>query len=1101
MIKKIAHIADVHNRKSPIRNVEYEQVFDNLYKSLKKVKPDRIAIAGDLMHDYIDVQGEQMMLVNKFLKNLSKIAPLVITRGNHDILKKAVNRVDPIEALTSVIDNKNITYLNDTGFFEDDNIMWAVWKHGDKKSPWKRGYKKIDGKTYIDIYHDPIYACKSPSGFEFNSSNLTKIDNFKGDYSLFGDIHLKQYFKNKTKAYCGSLIAQDFSEGDDQFHGYLLWDIENGSVDEYPVENEFSYRSIRVTSFTDFDDLDIDIDEPTKYMRVRTIWNCLPNTKTSENERKIREYIKDKYENIILFTNKNEFLEDDTVDLVSDEQLDNITDKEVQQLIFTEYFEKIGVDKDIINEILKLDDEISSRIKYDEFTSIEWDLVKAWGENLFSYKNFEINWSELNGLTQIVGENAAGKTTILSKNIAYVLYGKTPETETPEKNGDSRYVNKQLDVNYCLGGIILEANGVYYGIVRKTTIERNKKGEIKSAPSEVKYHLLSSPDDELTDDNLVDNLTEDRKHKTQKQIQRIVGSYDNFVRTVITSSDSLNKILSSKQAEFTDTVLQDSGMDVFDIKLNEFKEFIKEKNKLPRVLCDITKTKEEISKLTEKIEELNKVNLGINSVDIPKLNDRITAGDLYVQNELSKLYKIDDDVMNLDVSLKEGEIKSLETQKSKIVEREKLLTVERDKLASTYDEELLIKLNEKKDEHKLIENDRKLQIKNIERKILEEEHNIELVNGVIFNLNRDGKDLKEKLHELKNSKTCPTCNQLVSEDAQKHIETEIKQLLGKANDIIKNIDIEKNKITDLHKPNIDKLNGEINVIKENIHKSALELENELVEIGKLTNLKNETISRTEIENTLKNIPIEIENFELKISSIYSLIEKHVNSKKQIQENNNINSNVTKGNTLLENLRNELTEFNNNVLNNKNTILNMNGEIKTKEELILAFKKQEEIDNVRELYKKAIHRNGIPTQLLSNKIIPRINDVMANLLTNLPFAVSLDSVDLKLKLRYNNNIKSEINAISGSGKERTFSSIVLKFALNQVNLKSKPNVMLLDEMMGKLTGDSVEEFIELLNVIKLKLNKLLIIEHNHELNPDHIIKAVRGDDEISTYSII
>ena len=95
-----------------------------------------------------------------------------------------------------------------------------------------------------------------------------------------------------------------------------------------------------------------------------------------------------------------------------------------------------------------------------------------------------------------------------------------------------------------------------------------------------------------------------------------------------------------------------------------------------------------------------------------------------------------------------------------------------------------------------------------------------------------------------------------------------------------------------------------------------------------------------------------------------------------------------------------------------------------------------------LYKKCVHRDGIPRQILSNYIIPKINLTLDNILSVAPFKVWLDQDDLRPKLVYNNRPTAIIDCISASGKERTFAAIVLKFALNQVNVKSKPQFFLL-----------------------------------------------------------
>ena len=129
MIKTIAHLADIHIRKTPTRNEEYQQVFKRIIASLKKEKPDRIALVGDLVNDYLDLQGEQLIMAHWFLNELAAIAPVRITRGNHDCRKKNLKRVDSIKAIVETLHNQNVVYYDSTGFFDDDNITWAVWHH------------------------------------------------------------------------------------------------------------------------------------------------------------------------------------------------------------------------------------------------------------------------------------------------------------------------------------------------------------------------------------------------------------------------------------------------------------------------------------------------------------------------------------------------------------------------------------------------------------------------------------------------------------------------------------------------------------------------------------------------------------------------------------------------------------------------------------------------------------------------------------------------------------------------------------------------------------------------------------------------------------
>jgi DNA repair exonuclease SbcCD ATPase subunit len=98
-------------------------------------------------------------------------------------------------------------------------------------------------------------------------------------------------------------------------------------------------------------------------------------------------------------------------------------------------------------------------------------------------------------------------------------------------------------------------------------------------------------------------------------------------------------------------------------------------------------------------------------------------------------------------------------------------------------------------------------------------------------------------------------------------------------------------------------------------------------------------------------------------------------------------------------------------------------------------------------------------------------------------------------------KAEINAIESSGMERSMICIALKMALRKVNNKSKCDMVLLDEIMGKLIDESVEQFIELLNNIKQQVDKVIIIEHIHDVNPDYVIDVSKDKNGISKFELI
>ena len=147
-----------------------------------------------------------------------------------------------------------------------------------------------------------------------------------------------------------------------------------------------------------------------------------------------------------------------------------------------------------------------------------------------------------------------------------------------------------------------------------------------------------------------------------------------------------------------------------------------------------------------------------------------------------------------------------------------------------------------------------------------------------------------------------------------------------------------------------------------------------------------------------------------------------------------------------------------------------------------------------MYTKCVHRDGVPTFLLK-KSIHIINQELSNLLSNVDFTVFFDD-NLTLKMSNNNRLDVTQEAVTSSGMERTFIAVVLKMALRTINNISKPDIILFDEIMGKLIDKSVTEFTELLDIIRDKIDKILIIEHIHNINFDNIITCEKDKDGIS-----
>jgi DNA repair exonuclease SbcCD ATPase subunit len=68
-------------------------------------------------------------------------------------------------------------------------------------------------------------------------------------------------------------------------------------------------------------------------------------------------------------------------------------------------------------------------------------------------------------------------------------------------------------------------------------------------------------------------------------------------------------------------------------------------------------------------------------------------------------------------------------------------------------------------------------------------------------------------------------------------------------------------------------------------------------------------------------------------------------------------------------------------------------------------------------------------------------------------------------------------VSGSGYERTISSLALRAVLSKVCTLPKPNIIVMDEVFGKISNENLDMVGEFFIKIKEYFEKIFIISHN------------------------
>jgi DNA repair exonuclease SbcCD ATPase subunit len=179
--------------------------------------------------------------------------------------------------------------------------------------------------------------------------------------------------------------------------------------------------------------------------------------------------------------------------------------------------------------------------------------------------------------------------------------------------------------------------------------------------------------------------------------------------------------------------------------------------------------------------------------------------------------------------------------------------------------------------------------------------------------------------------------------------------------------------------------------------------------------------------------------------------------------------------------------------------NNDEKIKNNLKLIEQIKKEEEKEKNFKIYLELFGKNGI-SKMIMKTMMPLINSELQRLME--------DSSYFKLEIRINdknevefvmidNSTGIEKLMVSGSGFERTIASLALRSVLSKICSLPKPNVIVFDEVFGKISNDNLEMVAEFFIKIKEYFDKIFVITHNPLVNQwsDCVVK-IKKENNVS-----
>jgi DNA repair exonuclease SbcCD ATPase subunit len=245
--------------------------------------------------------------------------------------------------------------------------------------------------------------------------------------------------------------------------------------------------------------------------------------------------------------------------------------------------------------------------------------------------------------------------------------------------------------------------------------------------------------------------------------------------------------------------------------------------------------------------------------------------------------------------------------------------------------------------------------------------------------------------------------------------------------------------------------------------------------------------------------VTLEAQKLKLDKAKETSKRYEESQDKIKKNQEIDATIIKAQLRIDELINEKRNLEKQQSLNTNSITNLKTKIERNKELIEKIKQEFEKEKLYKVYLELFGKNGI-SKIIMKTMMPLINQELQRLLQ--------DSCYFNLEVQINDKNEVEFIMIdnstgveklmaSGSGYERTIASMALRAVLSKICSLPKPNLMVWDEVFGKISNDNLELVGEFFTKIKEYFEKIFVITHNPLVSnwADNVVK-IKKEENVS-----
>ena len=218
----------------------------------REVNPgDIIVHLGDLFDNRNVIPINLLNYGMDVVEEISKIAPLHIIVGNHDLWSKSASEINTIRPFRYI---PNVQIYDKTCILEYNGKKILMMPYIEKRLDQIKLIEENRGCDYL-FCHSDLNGCKMHlTSVAHKNADKIDIENFKGFSKVMsGHIHLVQSNENFT--FVGSIFQMDRNDTGDQ-KGIFVIDTKDDSSEFFPNKVSPVFRKFRVVTEEDIERLD-----------------------------------------------------------------------------------------------------------------------------------------------------------------------------------------------------------------------------------------------------------------------------------------------------------------------------------------------------------------------------------------------------------------------------------------------------------------------------------------------------------------------------------------------------------------------------------------------------------------------------------------------------------------------------------------------------------------------------------------------------------------------------------------------------------------------------------------------------------------------------